>query len=49
MAEELHSLEAGMAIPFGGNQITVVPPELAEAFTSGDRLVVVQDTGDLLH
>jgi glutamate-5-semialdehyde dehydrogenase len=49
VAQELHSLEAGMAIPYGGNRYTVVPPELAEAFTSGDRLVVVQDTGDLLH
>lgn len=46
---EINSLEAGMPIIFGGNQITHVPIELADAFQYGDRLIVVQDTGDLLH
>ena len=34
---------------YGGNRLTAVTPELAAAFTSGDRLVVVNTTGDLLH
>jgi len=38
-----------MPIPFGGDQVTYVSDELAAAFEPGDRLVVVQDTGDLLH
>lgn len=46
---ELHELTAGMPIIFGGNKVTTVSPELAEAFCAGDHLVVVQTTGDLLH
>ena len=46
---DLQELEAGMPIVWGGNQVTTVPAALAEAFTAGDRLVVVQTTGDLLH
>ncbi len=34
---------------FGGNRTVEVPAELAAAFVDGDRLVVVNDTGDLLH
>ncbi|MGB3735258.1 MAG: aldehyde dehydrogenase family protein [Ilumatobacter sp.] len=45
----LDALDAGQPIVFGGNRVTTVSPELAASFTSGDRLVVVQDTGDLLH
>ena len=45
----LDSLTAGQLIVFGGDSVTTVSPELAEAFSPGDRLVVVQDTGDLLH
>ncbi len=45
----LERLEAGQQIPFGGDQYVTVPAELAEAFTAGDQLVVVQDSGDLLH
>lgn len=47
--ERLESLTAGMPIPFGGDRITRVPSALAESFRPGDRLVVVQQTGDLLH
>ncbi len=36
-------------IVFGGNRTTEVPAALAEAFAEGDRLVVVNDTGDLIH
>ncbi len=38
-----------MAIPYGGNRFAVVSAELAAAFERGDRLVVVQDSGALLH
>jgi len=45
----LDALAPGQAIPFAGDRVAYVTPELAAAFRSGDRLVVVQDTGDLLH
>ena len=47
--EQLTSLTAGMAIPFGGDRVTRVPEALAAAFQPGDRLIVVQETGELLH
>ena len=46
---ELVTLRPGQPIVFGGNRVTTVPAELAAAFTAGDRLLVVQETGDLLH
>ena len=49
MTESLEHLEPGMPIIYGGDKVTRVSPELAETFMSGDRLVVVQETGDLLH
>ena len=49
MGDLLTKLEAGMPIVYGGNRLVTVPEDLAEAFIDGDRLVVVQDTGDLLH
>ena len=45
----LEALAPGQAIPFAGDRVAYVAPELAAAFRPGDRLVVVQDTGDLLH
>lgn len=45
----LEALAPGQAIPFGGDRVAHVSPELAAAFGPGDRLLVVQDTGDLLH
>ncbi len=45
----LEALAPGQAIPFGGDRVAHVTPELAAAFRAGDRLVVVQDSGDLLH
>ncbi|MEO6124359.1 MAG: aldehyde dehydrogenase family protein [Ilumatobacteraceae bacterium] len=48
-ARPLDSLQPGQWIPFGGDRSTEVSAELAAAFRSGDRLVVVQDTGALLH
>ena len=49
MSDELTSLEAGQPILYGGNRIARVSTELAEAFQPGDRLLVVSQTGDLLH
>ncbi len=46
---QLESLEAGQSIIYGGNQVTAVPEDLAASFAAGDRLVVVNDTGALLH
>jgi glutamate-5-semialdehyde dehydrogenase len=48
-SELVERLEPGQAILFGGNRLTRVPAELAAAFRAGDRLLVVQETGDLLH
>ena len=45
----LETLAPGQAIPFAGDRVAYVTAQLAEAFRPGDRLVVVQDTGDLLH
>ncbi len=49
MSEPLQQLIAGTAIIFGGDRFTRVPPELADAFVAGDRLVVSQHDGALLH
>jgi glutamate-5-semialdehyde dehydrogenase len=49
MSEQLTSLEAGMAIPWGGTNVTRVSAELAAAFESGDSLIVLQHSGELLH
>ena len=46
---ELTKLEAGMRIPYGGNQFAEVDTVLANSFAPGDRLIVVHETGDLLH
>jgi glutamate-5-semialdehyde dehydrogenase len=45
----LEALAPGQGIPFAGDRVAFVTSELAAAFRPGDRLVVVQDTGDLLH
>ena len=49
MDEKLVSLTAGMRVPYGGNNVAIVSEELASEFESGDRLIVIQTTGDLLH
>lgn len=52
MSEVIHpltSLDPGMKIVFGGDRYVEVGDDLAAAFEPGDYLVVVQDTGDLLH
>lgn len=45
----LAQLTPGQPIVYGGNRVTPVSAELANAFRSGDRLIVVHETGDLLH
>ena len=47
--EQLEHLTAGMPFVYGGDKVVRVPTELADAFQAGDRLVVVQMNGDLLH
>jgi glutamate-5-semialdehyde dehydrogenase len=48
MSRLTHLVE-GQVLVYGGDRATVVPAALAESFSAGDRLVIVQDTGDLLH
>ncbi|WP_293459286.1 aldehyde dehydrogenase family protein [Phenylobacterium sp.] len=45
----LEALAPGQAIPFGGDRVAYVDADLAATFRPGDRLVVVQDAGDLLR
>jgi glutamate-5-semialdehyde dehydrogenase len=49
MIARLDALAPGMPIVFGGDRVAFVSDALAAAFKSGDRLVVVQAAGDLLH
>jgi len=46
---ELTQLEPGMRLIYGGNRVATVDEALATAFQAGDRLIVVQSAGDLLH
>ena len=46
---QLTHLAEGQPLVYGGDQVAVVSAELARSFTAGDRLVIVQSTGDLLH
>ena len=48
-AERLENLQPGQAIPYGGDRLARVSDALAQAFRPGDRLLVVEQTGDLLH
>jgi glutamate-5-semialdehyde dehydrogenase len=48
-AHKLDRLTPGMLVPYGGDSAAVVSDELAARFRAGDRLLVVQETGDLLH
>src|SRR5205823_40902 len=49
MIVALEKLTAGMPIVFGGDKLTFVSADLAERFAPGDRLIVVQESGALLH
>jgi glutamate-5-semialdehyde dehydrogenase len=45
----LSQLIEGQQLVYGGDRVTVVSSDLAQSFREGDRLVIVQETGDLLH
>jgi glutamate-5-semialdehyde dehydrogenase len=47
--EVLETLPRGTRLLYGGNRLTTVPDDVADAFRPGDALVVVQATGDVLH
>jgi glutamate-5-semialdehyde dehydrogenase len=47
--ERLAQLGPGQPIVFGGDRVTHVDAGLAGRFRAGDRLIVVQSTGALLH
>ena len=49
LTARLDALAPGMPIVFGGDRVAFVSDALAAAFRPGDRLVVVQETGDLLR
>jgi glutamate-5-semialdehyde dehydrogenase len=45
----LTALTVGMPIPYAGDRVAYVPESLAANFADGDRLMVVQSSGALLH
>ena len=45
----LRRLTVGMPVPWGGDRVSLVSPDLAARFAPGDRLLVAQDDGALLH
>ncbi|MPZ22214.1 MAG: aldehyde dehydrogenase family protein [Dehalococcoidia bacterium] len=47
--EQLTRVTAGMPLVFGGDRVAFVPAAVAEAFRAGDRLLVVQSSGEILH
>ncbi len=49
MSDILETLAPGTQLLYGGNRVARVPDDLAARFQAGDRLLVVQSTGDLLH
>jgi glutamate-5-semialdehyde dehydrogenase len=49
MTATLETLTQGQAIPYGGDKVAFVGEALARGFKAGDRLIVMQDTGALLH
>jgi glutamate-5-semialdehyde dehydrogenase len=46
---ELTHIPSGMTVLYGGNRLARVPDEITERFQPGDRLLVVQRTGEVLH
>ena len=48
-APKLVRLTPGMPIPYAGDRLTTVSADLAARFAQGDSLLVLQDSGDLLH
>jgi glutamate-5-semialdehyde dehydrogenase len=48
-AHVLERLTPGMPIVWGGNRVSLVSEDLAARFAPGDRLLVIQRTGQMLH
>jgi glutamate-5-semialdehyde dehydrogenase len=49
MHRTLERLTPGMEILYGGDKIASVSAQLARRFAAGDRLLVIQESGELLH
>ena len=49
MTAKLDKLIAGQAVPYGGDRVAFVDEALAGRFKAGDRLIVMQDSGAMLH
>jgi glutamate-5-semialdehyde dehydrogenase len=49
MTVTLDALPRGTQLLYDGNRLASVPDSVADAFRPGDRLTVVQGTGDVLH
>jgi glutamate-5-semialdehyde dehydrogenase len=49
MDDELTWIEPGTRLLYGGNRWATVSEEIARRFEPGDRLLVVQRTGEILH
>ncbi len=47
--EPLTKITAGMTLIVGGDRVTTVPDDIAAAFTVGDALLVLPDSGEVLH
>lgn len=47
--EPLTAVEPGMRVLVGGDRLARVPDEIAAQFQPGDRLLVLQSTGEVLH
>ena len=46
---ELEALTPGSQIIYGGNRLALIPDDVVRSFQPGDRLLVVQTTGQVLH
>jgi glutamate-5-semialdehyde dehydrogenase len=49
MTEQLRALTPGERLLVGGDRFVTIDANLAAAFAPGDRLVIVHETGQLLH
>ncbi|HEY5070601.1 MAG TPA: aldehyde dehydrogenase family protein [Caulobacteraceae bacterium] len=49
MADARLALTTGMPILYGGDKFAFAPEHIAQAFQAGDRLLVVEESGELLH
>ncbi|MFZ9231869.1 MAG: glutamate-5-semialdehyde dehydrogenase, partial [Ilumatobacteraceae bacterium] len=46
---ELTELVAGTRIPFGGSRWVEIDADTASRFRPGDRMIVIQEDGSLVH